>query len=85
MESPDDMDDESILTKRPVSSIDFQSHLNQGQDPSLLVGIGLPQPQHDDPSTSNFGALPTYQPNPSNSYFDFASMEEFAAAEKSIL
>ncbi|ESK86820.1 manganese resistance protein mnr2 [Moniliophthora roreri MCA 2997] len=82
VKSPDDIDDESILTKRPGSSIDFQSHLNQGQDPSLLVGIDQPQPQHDDPSTSNFGALPTYQPNPPNSYFDFAPMEEFAAAEK---
>ncbi|KAK7049754.1 CorA metal ion transporter [Paramarasmius palmivorus] len=85
VESPDDIDNESILTKRADSSIDLRSHLNQGQDPTLLVGIGGPTHVNDDPSTSNFGALPMYQPTPHTSYFDFSPMEDFAAAEKTRL
>ncbi|KAL0580507.1 CorA metal ion transporter [Marasmius crinis-equi] len=85
----DDLDTGSLLTKRPsTSSLDLRSrHLNPTQDPTLLVGMGssVPSPDAVDRSSSNFGQLPTYQPNPPQSYFDFAPMEEFAAAEKSSL
>lgn len=50
------------------------SRLNRSE-PSILA------PNNDDPQTSNFG-LPTYQANVSQSAFDFARMEEFAAEEK---
>ncbi|KAG7097399.1 hypothetical protein E1B28_004749 [Marasmius oreades] len=91
-EAIEDLDTGSILTKRPsTSSLDLRKHhLNQTQDPSLLAGMGPAVSQAtpdivDYRSSSNFGQLPTYQPNPPQSHFDFASMEEFAAAEKASL
>ncbi|KAK1232116.1 CorA metal ion transporter [Marasmius sp. AFHP31] len=84
----DDIDTGSILTKRAShSSLDLRSHhLNPTQDPSLLVG-SMPRtpPEAVDHPSTNFGQLPTYQPNPPQSYFDFTPMEEFAAAERASL
>ena len=56
-------------------------HLQQPLDPSLL-----PTTHHEfeDPASTSYG-LPTYQANVSHAQFDFARMEEFAAAEKAAL
>lgn len=56
-------------------------HLQQPLDPSLL-----PTTHHEfeDPASTSYG-LPTYQANVLHAQFDFARMEEFAAAEKATL
>ncbi|KAF8656048.1 hypothetical protein AX16_002784 [Volvariella volvacea WC 439] len=48
---------------------------------SPTIHLGNP----DDATPSLFGGLPTYQPNVSQSHFDFRSMEEFAVVEKNAL
>ncbi|KAH9482360.1 Putative metal ion transporter C17A12.14 [Psilocybe cubensis] len=62
---------------RAISSIHESQTLHRS-DPSL------PLHPTEDPQSSNFG-LPTYQANVSQSAFDFAPMEEWAAAEKTRL
>ena len=61
-------------TSDPASIPPLLARLNRSE-PSLLAS------NNDDPQASNFG-LPTYQANVSQSAFDFARMEEFAAEEK---
>ena len=68
----------------PISSSERSPpslHLQQPLDPSLL-----PTTHHEfeDPASTSYG-LPTYQANVSHAQFDFARMEEFAAAEKAAL
>ncbi|KAF9266252.1 hypothetical protein L218DRAFT_103726 [Marasmius fiardii PR-910] len=89
VEPMDDLDSGSILTKRPSSSsLDLRAHLSQTQDPALLTGTAdsdIPPAMKTVDYRSSSGQLPSYQPNPPQSYFDFAPMEEFVAAEKALL
>ncbi|KAF5392935.1 hypothetical protein D9757_001213 [Collybiopsis confluens] len=83
-------DSESILTKRHSSAVDVRDLLSQSHDPSLLVSLGDQRsfPSQDDPSTSAYGPLPTYQANvasSSSSAFNFEPLEAFAASEKHTL
>ncbi|KAJ3786299.1 hypothetical protein GGU10DRAFT_352354 [Lentinula aff. detonsa] len=84
--SVEEIDDlESITTKRQPSPVDLRDLLPQSHDPSLLVSLNgavHSSAQRDDQSTSAFGILPTYQANMSQSAFNFASMEAFAASER---
>ncbi|GAW00791.1 manganese resistance protein mnr2 [Lentinula edodes] len=83
MEEIDDL--ESIITKRQPSPVDLRDLLPQSHDPSLLVSLNdavHPSADRDDPSTSAYGVLPTYQANMSQSAFNFAPMEVFAASER---
>ncbi|KAF5388043.1 hypothetical protein D9615_000705 [Tricholomella constricta] len=79
-----DTDDEITGISRDPSRIDLNlnthTHLDQTHDPSLLAHAPT---THD--TTESLLGLPTYQANVSRSNFDFAPMEEFAAAEKTTL
>ena len=79
-----------VLTP-PQSNPTPPSEDNGHHPDTLFEDPVIPQPplQHSEPSlrdpqASNFG-LPTYQANVSQSTFDFGTMEEFAAAEKTRL
>ncbi|KAJ3929251.1 MAG: hypothetical protein NXY57DRAFT_923542 [Lentinula lateritia] len=83
MEEIDDL--ESIINTRQPSPVDLRDLLPQSHDPSLLVSLNgavHPSADRDDPSTSAYGVLPTYQANMSQSAFNFAPMEVFAASER---
>jgi magnesium transporter len=58
-------------------------HLNQTQDPSLLVSLSTPHADSENLPPSIY-ALPTYNANISSDYH-FSLMEEFRAEEKAIL
>ncbi|KAJ4465177.1 hypothetical protein C8J55DRAFT_441334, partial [Lentinula edodes] len=69
--SIEEIDDlESIITKRQPSPVDLRDLLPQSHDPSLLVSLNgavHSSADRDDPSTSAYGVLPTYQANMSQS------------------
>ncbi|KAJ7126422.1 hypothetical protein C8R43DRAFT_706516 [Mycena crocata] len=65
----------------PTATFVEMNHIS-AHDPTLLVHESHLRAA---PSTSNFGGLPTYQPNASQSEFDFTPMDEFATAEKALL
>lgn len=76
-------DDEVAMPPRDPSRIDFNMHLSQTHDPTLLVQQSRAVVQNQNPD-SLFG-LPTYQPNIPRVDYDFEPMEEFAATEKAKL
>ncbi|TFK66567.1 cora-domain-containing protein [Pluteus cervinus] len=56
------------------------------EDQSIPASPTIQHLSHpDDASHSIFGGLPRYQPNISQTQFDFQSMEEFAVVEKNVL
>ncbi|PFH49241.1 hypothetical protein AMATHDRAFT_76276 [Amanita thiersii Skay4041] len=85
-------DDETISAQQLLgdsSLAHLDPHLHQTpSDPNILLSLDgqsspphqLPQ-GHEDMASSRYG-LPTYQANVSQSNFDFAKMEDFAAEEK---
>lgn len=76
----EEMADDEILSPHRQPSV---TSLHQAHDPALLVSLEQSSPPNgtEDLSAPNYG-LPTYQPNPSRTNFDFSTMEEFASAEK---
>ncbi|KAJ6515461.1 hypothetical protein C8R45DRAFT_209828 [Mycena sanguinolenta] len=72
--------EEQIESVAPTPAFLEMNHIS-AHDPSLLVH----ESQFHDAPSSTFGRLPTYQPNVSQSEFDFTPMDEFATAEKTLL
>ncbi|KAK7054119.1 hypothetical protein R3P38DRAFT_2854840 [Favolaschia claudopus] len=72
---------EQLESPEPSPAFLEMNHMS-AHDPSMLVNE---KQLHAAPSSPNLAGLPTYQPNPSQSEFDFTPMDEFAASERTLL
>lgn len=68
---------ESVAPTPPFVEMNHVS----AHDPTMLVH----ESNLRSAPSSTFGALPTYQPNPSTSEFDFTPMDEYAKTERTVL
>lgn len=72
-----DAEEELILSNPHATADDTDFHHHPSSSTHML--------SQDNASQSLYGALPIYQPNPSQTHFDFQHMEDFAVVEKNTL